>query len=354
MTANRATDSLRGSVKTLKTKTVSFSESDPERYEAPVITASYDEAGNKIEEAHYQSNNSLFSRTVWSYDSAGKLVEQSLYGENESLDSKIVFEYDSENRLIERKFFDSNGNLQRTEFLSYTAAGLRIEEETLPEADADIGLFIGIEGTDLSIPTHSVRRLRKVYDRGGKPLQISLFDQQNSSVGKISFVYDAKNRLIEVAQHGSNDFQPCGEVTQWQRRFEPLLMSLIKSALFLKCVYSFGLKGELSKVIRCFTDGSLSLLTVYLRDENGRVAEEQTHFVGLPMMKKTFAYDDKGNKTEETFEHIGADSFLEKQIFTREYDAHGNWVKEIVNSSSRMENELRRTVTRRDISYYPD
>ena len=355
MAANRATDSLQGSVKELKTKIISSYEGEPERYEPPLRIVSYDQAGNKIQEALYQPDDSLVFKTVYIYDFARRLVEQLLYDANQSATSKTVFEYDSENRLIERKIFDLNGDLQVAQHPTYTAQGLRIEDETLPEAQADVNFLIEIEGTDFSISGNEIHRLRKVYDAAGKPLEISLFDKKNSRIGKILYAYDRKGRLIEMSQYDWRNFESGGEMIGWQRALKPLLLRLIKLFLFFKCVYGFGSRREIRKAFGCFLNGSLSLMTVYLYDQNGRVAEEQNYFFGSLEMKKTYAYDDKGDKAEETAHYIGEESFQQKQIFKREYDSHGNWIKEVAAYSSRMKDEIKQgeVVTYREISYYP-
>ena len=108
MMANRATESFQGSVKELKIKIVNLSEASGESTQDHIWlqTVSFDKGGNKIEEANYQSGNSLASKIVYVYDSTGKLIEQLFYGASELPYSKMIFEYDSENRLTVRRTFD--------------------------------------------------------------------------------------------------------------------------------------------------------------------------------------------------------------------------------------------------------
>lgn len=355
--ANRAKDSLQGLVKELYARTVTLSERDrniPAEFQS-LRFARYDEAGNKVEEAHYNSDDSLLFKTVYAYDSAGKLIEQVNFDTNESPSFKTVFEYDRDGRLIERKSFGSDGSLEDSFRPTYTAEGLRIEEETLPfsEENSNIHCLVGIEETDMSFSAHGIHKIRKVFDSKGKPIEISLYNDKGKRIGKILFVHDDNGKLIEIAHYGNNGFYPVGERTKWQRILEPLALRLLKIFLLLKCIYGFGIKGELMKAARCVAYGPLFILNVFVRNDKGQIIEEQTHFIGSLGMKKVFTYDEKGNKIEE-IERLNDDSILQKQNYSREYDSYGNWVEETISHQFRMEEKLEQStvVTYRTISYY--
>ncbi len=355
---NRAKDSLQGLVKELYARTVTLSERDrniPEEFQS-LRFARYDKAGNKIEEAHYNSDNSLLFKTIYAYDSAGKLVEQVNFDTNESQTFKTVFEYDRDGRLIERKSFGADGSLEESLRPVYTAEGLRIEEETLPlsEENSDIHCFVGIEETDMSFSAQGVHKIRKVYNSLGKPIEISLHNNKETRIGKILFTHNEEGRLIEMAHYGSHgEFYPCGERTKWQRMLEPLALRLIKIFLFLKCIYSFGIRGELMKAVRCIAYGPLLILNVFVYDDEGRMVEEQTRFIGSLEMKRVFVYDEKGNKIEES-QYMGNESVVQKQNYSREYDSYGNWVEETISCQFPMAEKLEQStvVTYRTISYY--
>jgi len=355
--ANRAKDSLQGLVKELYARTVSLWEKNgdvPEKFQSLQFFR-YDEAGNKIEEAHYSADNSLLFKTIYVYDSAGKLVEQIYFHTNESPTFKTVYEYDQTGRLIEQKSFGADGSLERTLRPAHTIEGLRIEEETLPfsEADSDSFCLTGIEGTDMLFSAQGGDIIRKVYDDKGKLIEITIRSKKGKRAGKILFAYDGDGRLIEMSHYGGNGFSPCGERTKWQRILEPFAMRSIKIFLLLKCLYSFGLKGEMRKAARCVLYGPLYMLTVFVYDGEGQIVEEQTNFVGSLEMKKVSAYDEKGNKAEE-IEYMDNESVMRKQCYSREYDFQGNWVKETLSCQSQIDEKLEQSavVTYRTISYY--
>ncbi len=197
--------------------------------------------------------------------------------------------------------------------------------------------------------TQGVRKIRKIYDGKGKPVEINLYDNKERRTGKILLAYDDNGKLIEIEHYGSNGFYHPGERTKWRRILEPLITRLIKIFFFLKCVYSFGIKGKLRKAARCFVYGSLTMLNVFVYDENGRIVEEQTHFVGSLIMKKVFEYDEEGNKAEE-IERFN-DEIFQKQSYRREYDSHRNWIKETVSQFQAEEKHEQTVFTSRTISY---
>lgn len=354
MTANRAKDSFRGSVKELYAKTVTVTGKDKDVSEEfqTLRFARYDQSGNKVAEAYFDSNNSLLYKTVWTYDSAGKLVEQANFDASESPTFKTIFEYDRAGRLVEKKTFASGGALETVIRPKYTAEGLRIEEEIMPfsEVGEDLTYFIGIKETDMSFSACGIRKIRKIYDDKGKLLDITLYKDKEKRTGKILLDYDENGRLLETAHYGGGEFYPPAEKNEWQHVLEPLIMRSIKIFIFLKCVCGFGIKGELRKAARCFVYGSLSVLNVFVYNDKGWVVEEQTHFLSLMMSKKIFAYNREGDKAEE-IEYFNDES-VQRQVFSREYDSHRNWIEETARQFQTNEEPEQRVFTNRTISYY--
>ncbi len=357
MVANRTKDSLKGSVNELYTRTVTLSAGGQDVADEfqSLRLSRYDQRGNKIEDAHYNSDDSLLFKTIYAYDSANKLIEQVNFAADESPSLKTVFEYDRDGRLIEQKTLGSDGSFETKLRPAYTAEGLRIEEETLPlfEEHGDVGFCIDIEGTAGGFSASGGDRIRKVYDSEGKPIEITVRNNKGTRTGKMFFAYDGNNRLIETANYGSNEIYPCGERTRWQRIFEPFTFRLIKIFLCIKCIYNFGARGELRKAGRCIIYGPLLMSTVFVYDKEGKIVEEQNNFLGSLQMKKVFTYDEEGNKAEE-IEYIRDNTVLQKQNYSRKYDSHGNWIEETISHQFRMNEKIEQstTATYRTIGYY--
>lgn len=90
-------------------------------------------------------------------------------------------------------------------------------------------------------------------------------------------------------------------------------------------------------------------------DTGGRLIESRLTMMGMEASRRTFAYDEFGNKSVEVSYGEGG-AFASKTIFTREYDGHGNWTKEVVSSASSRDAEFGLStpvhVTRRAFTYY--
>jgi hypothetical protein len=76
--------------------------------------------------------------------------------------------------------------------------------------------------------------------------------------------------------------------------------------------------------------------------------------MGIEASHQTYTYDDAGNKWEEvSYNRDG--TAQSRAIFRREYDEHGNWVKELVSTALSSDAELgtftSAHVTRRTITY---
>ncbi len=363
MKTNKAKDSLRGLVKDVHAKTATVSRNDDDiREEFLFVRFSlYDTAGNKIEESHYDADNSLLFKTVYIYDAAGRLVERTNFDADGAATFKTVCEYDANGKLIERKSLLPDGSVQNIVRPVYTAEGLRVEEETLPvfETQGEKSFcLVDIDETDSAFSARGGDCVRKVYDVEERLIEITVRGAKGKLAGKILFEYDADGRLVEMSQFGGEgNFQPCGGAATKRRRvLEFFVPPLIKTFLLFKSVYNFARRGKWRKAARCFLYSPFVMSTTYVYDEKGQKIEEQTSFLGSPMMKKVFAYDEKGDKAEEIEYLDNGDSVLQKQTYSREFDLRGNWIKEtIVCQFQQAEKREQSTVvTRRSISYYPD
>lgn len=64
-----------------------------------------------------------------------------------------------------------------------------------------------------------------------------------------------------------------------------------------------------------------------------RLPEDPPKKMGMVASRQTFSYDEAGSKCEEV--SYNEDGTLgSKAIFTRDYDEHGNWTKELVSTVS--------------------
>jgi hypothetical protein len=90
-------------------------------------------------------------------------------------------------------------------------------------------------------------------------------------------------------------------------------------------------------------------------DVGGRLIESKLTMMGMVASRQTFSYDEAGNKSEEV--SYNEDGTLgSKAVFTRDYDGHGNWTKELVSTVPSRDAEFGLStpvhMTRQTITYY--
>jgi hypothetical protein len=83
--------------------------------------------------------------------------------------------------------------------------------------------------------------------------------------------------------------------------------------------------------------------------------ESKLTMMGMEISRQTFAYDELGNRSEEVSYNENG-TMGTKTVFAREYDKHGNWIRELVSSASSWDAEFGLStpahVTHRRITYW--
>jgi hypothetical protein len=94
-----------------------------------------------------------------------------------------------------------------------------------------------------------------------------------------------------------------------------------------------------AELARLFSPGTPMSKHTHRYDGEGRLVESELTMMDMKANRQTFTYDDAGNKVEEAnYDEEG--KLAGKAIFTREYDAFGNWNKEIVSAASTWDAEF--------------
>lgn len=83
-------------------------------------------------------------------------------------------------------------------------------------------------------------------------------------------------------------------------------------------------RAELAaEIARLFAPDTVMSKHEHRYDERGRLVESKMTMMGMIAFHQTFAYDEAGNKIEESsFDEEG--KLSSKALFTREFDEHGN------------------------------
>ena len=90
----------------------------------------YDSNRNKIEELHYNYDDSAFPKpdiVKYEYDAEGNRTEYTSYNNKGTIDEKAIFKYDSYGNFIERKDYQEDGSWRETRTYKYDSNGNEIE-----------------------------------------------------------------------------------------------------------------------------------------------------------------------------------------------------------------------------------
>jgi len=120
-------------------------------------------------------------------------------------------------------------------------------------------------------------------------------------VGKTLYTYDLQGKLIETVSYNSDN------------------------SLLSKTVYTYADTGNLVEMVSYNADGSLDSKTEYTYDDAGRLTEAVSSASFGLLSRIRYVYDDQGHLLEELFEHsrlIHTYDIQGNRIRTVSYDAH--------------------------------
>lgn len=94
------------------------------------ILNTYDEAGNKVESALYDSKKRLEEKQTFRYDADGRLIENVVYTSPDFSGRKILFAYDDKGNLVSRSRYGPDGQLLEKDAFAfeYDDSGYLIKE----------------------------------------------------------------------------------------------------------------------------------------------------------------------------------------------------------------------------------
>lgn len=351
-----AAEDLIGSVKAVTTKTISVFENAGEIVERLESTSScrFDESNNLIESRHTMPNG-CEGKTVNRFDSQNRLIETVFY--TNGVKQRREFSYDSENRLFETKYYDENNNLQNTHRHIYTKDNLRIEEidyDTLFNGKRNPFDSVGFN-IEPQLAVHfsgkDVSKSKTIHSADDKLLEVSFYNRQKKLKGKVRVAYDSDGVPLQVRKFGDHFYFFPYELKRWKIIF---LDKIVWLHTALKTFYDLVIRGEFKKAGQCFIYGTPYEETNFHYDAHKRLVEIITFSTIHDGHRKTFKYDEKGNKSEETM-YSGKDSISHSEKHEYEYDAQNNWIKRKTLYKVRINDgkypEERTVLTYREIKY---
>jgi hypothetical protein len=203
--------------------------------------------------------------------------------------------------------------------------------------------MIGIEGTDTAIAARDVKRVETRFNTNSEAIEVKIFNAEGLLFCRVEIVRDALGNPLEESQYVGDvyPFVPCAS--------DPCGTEAITELTEEQ-------KAELAEeAAQLFSPGALISKHSHKYDMEGRLVESKLTMMGMEATHQIYTYDDLGNKSEEV--NYDADGKVaSKVIFTREYDEHGNWAKELVSTKLDVDTGLGLLapvhVTRRVLAYW--
>ena len=298
---------LAGPVRRVRTEVSQFAREAEGMREKPWYRSSvtYNAAGDATEQITGNANGSV-ARTTFHYDAEARLVQTRAELDGVST-GRTVYLYDALGRLSYELSLRADGSEGRQTRRFYEAGGSYTEEFTAEQDEAQIPA-----GARASF-------IRTRRDAADQPLEVRFYAADGGMLYRIVYHYDQRGRLTDMEQRTGDaaPFElPPGTAMAGSRLAEfPALFS---------------------------PDTALSTVR-YRYDEQGRRTEAATWIGPHCTDRRVYEYDARGDKAAER--HYGRDGqMVSEETFEREYDAHGNWVRELVRAAGQPSAATRRTI----------
>jgi len=274
--------------------------------------------------------------TVDEYDVAGHLITTTSYKADDSLLFRTVLRYDPEGRVRERTHQNPDGSTvtSRVDPASESPKKApRVDRFTVPSSSGGFGY--GIDGLDVYLHASPGQRIAVHYNEAGRATQVMVRSRFGLPSGRRFFAYDAAGQLTRFVEYGglgvgswSADASPGKIQRALMLYFAPVMHSIARVMVFWQTSRYLLRKRnfvELWRAVRYGTPLS-EMLRVY--DETGRAIEERLLFCG-GMFETVIStqHDAHGLLVERLTSENGKSNSQER--FMREFDHHGNWIKEI-------------------------
>lgn len=339
METDREKHGLRGAVKSVLVETARFEEQTGQITEQPWFnqTMTFNQDGWLTEQTCRNPNGWEMS-AVSHYSDSHKLLSTRSYEASGTLVSEVRYIYDDEERLVAEQHITHDGKVTTPITYVYDR-GVKIKIQEL-DFSGDATLMVGIEGTMSTMNADEAKRIETRYDDRDKAVEVTAFDSAGSLVSRVEIIRDARGHPIEETQyHG--DVVRFGPGSSSPEEIESLTDE--EKAEFA------------AAVAQMFSPGTVMSKQTHTYDSEGRLIESKLTMMGIVVNRQTFSYDEAGNKAEEVSYNEQAQGGS-KSIFTRDYDEHGNWTKELVSTVSSWDAEFGLStpvhVTRRTITYH--
>jgi hypothetical protein len=330
-------------VKSVYVESAEIEEQDGGRVETPWLshTMTFNQDGSIIESINRNPDGSTWC-TLNEYSDAGQLIATRNYDSADQLSGQVLYTYDSEERLMAEQSISRDGGVTTPVIYEYDNEARKTKTEILhfPE---DANVWIGIEGTNISISAQQAKRVETLYDQQDEAVEVRVFDADGILASRVVIRRDARGNPLEETQYTGDSvpFTQCSSDSCSVEGEAPLTEEQRAEAAV--------------ELARMFPPGTGMSNHIHNYDEEGRLIESKLTMMEMPVNHQIFKYDEAGNKSEELM-YDENEALRSRVIFTREYDEHGNWTTEVVSTVSAGDAEVGLStpcnLTRRRIIYF--
>lgn len=248
-------------------------------------------------------------RDSWRFDRAGRLLERGSWSPDGSGGS-LTYRYDRHGELV----FPEG---ERKEVRRHADGG-RTEIQTIPGVE-NLWLALLPKLNDVEFPTRGASKLEMTYDRRGFFKDAVFYDDAGGITTQVEFETDSCGNVIRATRYTG-------------------IAPLIPLEL------SVSLSESDRQNYETFVSGRGIEVDMRFRyDEASRLIEMVSSVGGnLTNLRITYTYNNYGDVLTRTLEASGTGA--ERSEYRYEYDAHGNWTRQVCAGSS--------DETRRAFTYY--
>lgn len=208
--------------------------------------------------------------------------------------------------------------------------------------------------------TISVRRVFN-YDVGGQLKEVVEYKADGSLIGRKAHIREG-NSIKEVSYKGDGTLDPDTVINTLDNDGRQIGVERFggENSLPVKAVITYREEGKIVEVVMCTgkADGGMIVPgggggSVIVSDaEKDKMKGIPPCSDGLFISRAVFTLDDAGHIAESAT-YTSDNSLVGKQIYAREFDARGNWIKEIMSSWNAKSKRFQKSHTRyRTITYY--
>jgi hypothetical protein len=171
-------------------------------------------------------------------------------------------------------------------------------------------------------PTRGADVAETTFAPEGVPIETFFRSKDGAETARIRYMHDTKQRVLEVVRHAIVPPALPPQMAAWARTAAPSEL------------------GQLADEL----DPNVALRVTFMYDDDGRVLEQAQFYDNRLSERITYMYNDHGDKVAVTLSGRGYEG-LQHFKYEYEYDAWGNWIRQIARFPSGDIGECHREIT---------